>query len=160
MALHRSRSICMTNCTLAMPWMTAITAKGGFSFTAPRPVSIDPNGPGYCPYVGRENVGDGANLVLHPIDSVALHKMFEWYATGGYSDADIAEALNSYEYALPSGEIDQRGIDMSRWRCCWPSRCLARKRCALGRTFRGHSNRWRESHSPIRRRCLPPVPPR
>ena len=63
----------------------------------------DPNGPGYCPYVGRENVGDGQNLVLHPIDSVAIAKMFEWYATGEYSDADIADALNHYEYELPDG---------------------------------------------------------
>ena len=63
----------------------------------------DPNGPGYCPYVGRENVGDGQNLVLHPIDSVAIAKMFEWYATGDYSDADIADALNHYEFELPDG---------------------------------------------------------
>lgn len=63
----------------------------------------DPNGPGYCPYVGRENVGDGQNLVLHPIDSVAIAKMFEWYASGDYSYADIADALNHYDYELPDG---------------------------------------------------------
>ena len=65
----------------------------------------DPNGPGYCPRVGCETVGDGHNLVLHPIDSVAVRMMFEWYVTGDYSDADIARAINTYNHHLPDGTL-------------------------------------------------------
>lgn len=65
----------------------------------------DPNGPGYCPYVGRADVGDGDNLVMHPIESVATRLMFDWYTTGQYSDGDIADKINAYEHRLPDGRI-------------------------------------------------------
>ena len=65
----------------------------------------DPNGPGYCPYVGGPNRGDGVVLVPHPIESVAVHLAYTWYATGKYSDGDIAQMLNEYEHELPDGTI-------------------------------------------------------
>ena len=65
----------------------------------------DYNGPGYCPNVGRENIGDGRNLAPHPLDSIAVRKMFEWYVHGDHSDADIAERINSYEHVLPDGTV-------------------------------------------------------
>jgi DNA invertase Pin-like site-specific DNA recombinase len=58
----------------------------------------DPNGPGYCPFVGLRPIGDGEVPVPHPIESEAVRLAFEWYATGQYSDADVAYRLNQYEF--------------------------------------------------------------
>ena len=63
----------------------------------------DPNGPDYCPEFGQPDRNTGKGLVPHPIESVAVRLAFEWYATGRYSDRDIADMLNAYEHELPDG---------------------------------------------------------
>jgi site-specific DNA recombinase len=64
----------------------------------------DPNGPGYCPLVGLRPIGDGKVPVPHPIESEAIRLAFQWYASGQYSDADIAYRLNRHEFHL-QGEV-------------------------------------------------------
>jgi len=61
---------------------------------------IDPNGPGYCPFAGLRPLGDGIVPVPHPIESEAVRLAFQWYATGQYSDADIAYKLNRYKFTF------------------------------------------------------------
>lgn len=63
----------------------------------------DPNGKDYCPCYGRPDRGDGKIRVLHPVESHAVRLMFEWYATGRYSDSDIARRLNTEIFTLPDG---------------------------------------------------------
>jgi DNA invertase Pin-like site-specific DNA recombinase len=58
----------------------------------------DPNGPGYCPLVGRPPRGDGQVPVPHPIESEGVWLAYKWYALGHYSDADIAYLLNQYAF--------------------------------------------------------------
>ena len=57
----------------------------------------DPNGPDYCPLVGRTPLGDGQVPVPHPLESQAVRLAYEWYVTGHYSDADIAHKLNQHQ---------------------------------------------------------------
>jgi site-specific DNA recombinase len=64
----------------------------------------DPNGPGYCPFVGMRPIGDGKVPVPHPIESEAIRLAFQWYASGQYSDGDIAYMLNRHEFHF-QGEI-------------------------------------------------------
>ena len=66
-------------------------------------VCTDPNGPEYCPYAGQADHGNGEQLIAHPIESGAVQQAFAWYATGDYSDAQIAQLLNQAPYALPDG---------------------------------------------------------
>lgn len=66
----------------------------------------DPNGPGYCPRCGGPSIQDytpALPLVPHPIEREAVRLAFEWYATGDYSDGDIAERLNGCVHTLPDG---------------------------------------------------------
>ncbi len=63
----------------------------------------DPNGPDYCPSFGRPDVGDGKIRVHHPVEALAVRLMFEWYATGRYSDHDVAQRLNREVFALDDG---------------------------------------------------------
>ncbi len=63
----------------------------------------DPNGPGYCPEYGQPDRYRGKSVVPHPIESVAVKLAFQWYATGEYSDGDIAELLNNHLHRLPDG---------------------------------------------------------
>jgi DNA invertase Pin-like site-specific DNA recombinase len=68
----------------------------------------DPNGAGYCPRFGgpelwRELGDDPQVFSPHPLESVAMHQAAEWYATGRYSDTDIAIMLNAYEHELEDG---------------------------------------------------------
>jgi len=63
----------------------------------------DPNGPGYCPYFGGPDLGHGKVRIPHPVESVATQLMFEWYATGRYSDNDIAQRLNKEVFTLLDG---------------------------------------------------------
>jgi len=63
----------------------------------------DPNGPDYCPRFGGPDLGDGQNLVPHPIEAEAVRLAFEWYATAEYSDGAIAARLNSQRYRWPDG---------------------------------------------------------
>ena len=70
----------------------------------------DPNGRGYCPRfrgpdLWRELGDDPQVFVPHPIEQVALQLAAEWYATGRYSDADVARMLNDYRYELANGEF-------------------------------------------------------
>jgi len=70
----------------------------------------DPNGQDYCPRFGgpdlwRELGDDHKVFVPHPIESVAFQLATEWYATGQYSDADIAQMLNDYSYQLDAHTI-------------------------------------------------------
>lgn len=55
----------------------------------------DPNGPDYCPYAGGADRGPGNRLIPHPIESIAVQQAFAWYATGDFSDGDIAQRLNA-----------------------------------------------------------------
>lgn len=66
----------------------------------------DPNGPGYCPFVGLRTLGDGQAPTPHPLESKAIQLAFEWYANGEYSDADIAFKLNGYRYEF-QGQVYQ-----------------------------------------------------
>lgn len=63
----------------------------------------DPNGADYCPRFGQPDLGDGRIPVPHPLESLAVRLIFEWYRTGEYSHADIAQLLNQYDYHLPDG---------------------------------------------------------
>ena len=62
-----------------------------------------PNGPGYCPNAGGPDLSRDSRLIPHPIESVAVRLAFEWYATGRYSDGQIAEKLNAQVHVLPDG---------------------------------------------------------
>ena len=45
--------------------------------------------------------GDGPGLIAHPIESVAVKLAYEWYASGQFSDLQIAQRLNDYSrYAV------------------------------------------------------------
>lgn len=66
----------------------------------------DLNGKGYCPRFGgpdlcREN--PSLPLHPHPVEHRAVQLAYEWYATGNYSDGQIAERLNDYRLDLPDG---------------------------------------------------------
>ena len=63
----------------------------------------DLNGPDYCPYADGEDRHDGQFRIPHPIEAVAVRLAFEWYATGKYSDADIARQLNTELCTLEDG---------------------------------------------------------
>jgi site-specific DNA recombinase len=54
------------------------------------------NGVGYCPRVGKENLGDGTRLIPHPLESQVIQRIFAWYAAGKESDASIARRLSTY----------------------------------------------------------------
>ncbi len=63
----------------------------------------DPNGKDYCPNYGHSDLTDGKTLVAHPIESVGVQLVFEWYATGQYSARTIAGMLNEHRMKLPDG---------------------------------------------------------
>src|SRR5690606_28547339 len=66
----------------------------------------DPNGPGYCPRCGGPDLKEeepSYALWLHPVESAAMRLAFEWYATGDYSDGDIARRLNGCQYRGSDG---------------------------------------------------------
>jgi site-specific DNA recombinase len=57
----------------------------------------DPNGEGYCPLFGQSSLsaaGPADPWVVHPIEKVAVELAFTWYATGEYSDGQVARKLN------------------------------------------------------------------
>lgn len=70
----------------------------------------DPNGQDYCPRYGDPDRGDGAVLVPHPIESVAVELAFDWYLTGDFSDGVIAERLNDYEHVISDENADANTI--------------------------------------------------
>lgn len=65
----------------------------------------DPNGPGYCPDVGRPNQSDGKRLILHPLDHQVVQWAFEYYLRECCSDGCVADYLNSLEYRRPDGSV-------------------------------------------------------
>jgi DNA invertase Pin-like site-specific DNA recombinase len=65
----------------------------------------DPNGPGYCPLVGQPDRNRTKVQVPHPIEQVAVQMAFRLYATGRFSDNDIARRLNAYAHRLPDGRV-------------------------------------------------------
>ena len=59
----------------------------------------DPNGEGYCPSFGQPSLspaGPADPWVAHPIEQAAVQLAFSCYATGEYSDGQIARLLNEY----------------------------------------------------------------
>jgi site-specific DNA recombinase len=73
----------------------------------------DPNGPGYCPEVGKPDKSDGRMLVAHPIDSQAVKLAFNLYLHEIQNDVMIAEKLNQTTFTLPDGTRQayrQKGI--------------------------------------------------
>lgn len=73
----------------------------------------DPNGPGYCPDVGKPNKGDGKTMVEHPVDGNAVRMAFNLYLHGYRSDVAVAERLNEMKFTLPDGTEQayrQKGI--------------------------------------------------
>jgi DNA invertase Pin-like site-specific DNA recombinase len=68
----------------------------------------DPNGPGYCPFVGGPDRGKGRVQVPHPIEQHARRLMEHLYAKL-WSDTDIAEYLNTHEFLIDDVEDDDEG---------------------------------------------------
>jgi hypothetical protein len=64
-----------------------------------------PNGKDYCPNYGRPNLSDGKRMIVHPVESIGVKLMFEWYATGQTSMAGIADRLTGYKVTLPDGTV-------------------------------------------------------
>lgn len=72
----------------------------------------DPNGKDYCPNYGGKNLGDGKNIIAHPIESLAVKMAFDWYATGNYTQVQIVHILNETKVRLPDGsevQLRQKG---------------------------------------------------
>lgn len=63
----------------------------------------DPNGAAYCPDYGGPDRRGEAFRIPHPVESVAVRLMFEWYAGGSMSFADIAQRLNEEVFSLSEG---------------------------------------------------------
>jgi DNA invertase Pin-like site-specific DNA recombinase len=62
-----------------------------------------PNGKDYCPNYGKPNLSDGKHMIAHPVESIGVKLMFEWYATGETSMSAIADKLTGYKVTLPDG---------------------------------------------------------
>ncbi len=75
-----------------------------------------PNGQGYCPRFGGPDLGDGKNLILHPIESEGVRLAFELYATGDYSDNDVAQTLADHVFRLPDGDVRRFRVPRKRLR--------------------------------------------
>jgi DNA invertase Pin-like site-specific DNA recombinase len=54
----------------------------------------DPNGKRYGPCYGGPDRNQGRALIPHPIESAAIEAMFEFYETGRYTDAQVADEIN------------------------------------------------------------------
>ncbi len=65
-----------------------------------------PNGEGYCPNFGQEDLGDGEVPVQHPIDRYAVQLCHNLYSQG-MSYKQIATHLNTHVFELPNGETAQ-----------------------------------------------------
>lgn len=73
-----------------------------------------PNGSDYCPNFGRPDLGNGADLILHPIESDGVRLAFETYATGDFSDHDTAEMLAQHEVAVADGSVRRLRVPCKR----------------------------------------------
>jgi hypothetical protein len=58
----------------------------------------DVNGKGYCPEYGNRDKSNDGILIPHPKDSIGLRLAFELYASGKYSDAEVAAELNQLQH--------------------------------------------------------------
>ena len=54
----------------------------------------DPNGKGYCPFFGGEDLGDGEALIAHPVERFAVEFAFRWVADEALSGRRVAQRLN------------------------------------------------------------------
>ena len=63
----------------------------------------DPNGEQYCPFFGGPDQRGSYFRMAHPIESRAVQMMFDWYAEGRDSYADVARRLNEAICTLPDG---------------------------------------------------------
>jgi DNA invertase Pin-like site-specific DNA recombinase len=70
----------------------------------------EPNGEGYCPDFGGANKSDGKLLVPHPIESMVVRLVYDWYLTGTESDGHIASRLNDYSLTESGLIARSRGI--------------------------------------------------
>jgi len=55
-----------------------------------------------CPYIGKEDKGDGEVPILHPVDSKAILLAFETYATGQYTLESAASFLSARGFTTRS----------------------------------------------------------
>ena len=62
-----------------------------------------PNGKDYCPEYAEPDRYRGESLILHPVESAGVKRTYELYATGEYSDGEVADMLNDYVHSLPDG---------------------------------------------------------
>ena len=66
----------------------------------------DPNGEGYCPRYGQPSLspaGPADPWVAHPIEQAAVQLAFTWYATGNYSNGQVADMLSERHYESEDG---------------------------------------------------------
>ncbi len=61
-----------------------------------------PNGEGYCPHFGENDLGDGRVPIQHPIDRYAIQLIHHLY-TQEMGCKEIADYLNSHTFDLPGG---------------------------------------------------------
>lgn len=57
-------------------------------------VCTAPNGKGYCPFFGGDDLGDGDTLIAHPVERFAIEFAFRWTAEERLSNGRVAERLN------------------------------------------------------------------
>ena len=65
-----------------------------------------PNGEGYCPHFGQDDLGEGRVPIKHPIDQYVIQLIHNLYRQG-LSYTEIAEYINAHTFDLPNGETVQ-----------------------------------------------------
>ena len=63
----------------------------------------NPNGKDYCPEYGKPDKTDGKIIMPHPVESLVVKKVFDWYCHGDTSHRSIADELNKTILTLPDG---------------------------------------------------------
>ena len=63
----------------------------------------NPNGKDYCPEYGKPDKTDGKIIMPHPVESLVVKKVFDWYCQGDTSHRSIADELNRTIITLPDG---------------------------------------------------------
>jgi len=56
----------------------------------------EPNGEGYCPDFGKPDKSNGKRLVVHPVESLVVRLVYDWYLSNLESDGHIAKRLMGY----------------------------------------------------------------
>jgi site-specific DNA recombinase len=80
----------------------------------------DPNGEGYCPRYGQPSLspaGPADPWILHPIEQAAVQMAFTLYATGNYSDGQVANMLNAHQHTDENGRQIRFRTKGRRGRC-------------------------------------------